>query len=1364
MSILRQDVTTPGKRLLPSKWTLKTATGESARVRGETIATFQIGGTSFKHRVLVANIEEEVILGMDMMTKLGCKLDLEENVIRINGEEIVLQRRTNNRPNVAQVVLDEDTVLPERCQKMVPACLEINTPDGQIVMLEPGTSDERLGRGIFVAKALIRTRKKIPIRVMNINDFPVTLKKGCHLGRILDVSSVIKQVCHTTTTPKKAPVELEILIQNACQELTDDQSQEVRSLIYRYQNVFEGSGGLLGRTNIVQHRIDTGDARPIRQAPRRLPLAKREEAEVIVQDMEQDKIIEPSDSPWTSPVVLVKKKDGTTRFCVDYRRLNDVTKKDSYPLPRIDDTLDTLAGCKVFSTLDLKSGYWQVELDPRDKEKTAFSTGTGLWQFNVMPFGLCNAPATFERLMENILRGLSWETCLVYLDDIIVLGKTFKDQLRNLEQVFQRLQGANLRLNPKKCNLFRSQVNYLGHVVSGDGIAVDPEKIRAVVEWPVPKDKHEIRSFLGLCTYYRRFVLGFADIAKPLTRLTEDKNSFVWDLSCRQAFEELKKRLVNAPILSYPRPEGKFVLDTDASNVGIGSVLSQIQDNQERVIGYFSKVLSKPERNYCVTRRELLAVVKSVENFRKYLYGRKFKLRTDHAALMWLLRFKNPEGQVARWIERLQEYDFDSEHRAGVNHNNADALSRRPCSEDCKHCSRMDDKSATVHRVTVNDERWEDSNIAADQRNDPDLQHLLEWQNTGHRPTWEQVASASPNVKSYWAQWDSIEMENGVLKRALEIGDGVSKKLQLLVPKIRVPEILKLLHSGTSGGHLGITKTLEKVRERFYWVNCKEDVKDWCRKCVVCATSNGPQKRRKAPMRQYNVGSPFERIAIDISGPFPTTDRGNKYILVAMDYFSKWVEAYAIPNQEAITVAETLVAELVSRFGVPLELHSDQGRNFESLVFQQMCDVMGIKKTRTTALHPQSDGMVERMNRTIGRHLAKVTSDHQRDWDRHLPLFLLAYRSAVHETTGQTPGSIVFGRELRLPCDLKFGCKPNEDLAGEDYVTDLRKRMDGIHERVRANIQEASNRMKERYDVKAEKGGFQTGDLVWLFDPRRRRGFSPKLQRSWDGPYEVLKRINDVIYKIKRKPCGKPRIVHFNRLCPYLGDNREEHPEQFVRACRVPTEQKTIEEFMRLTHIGRKIRHGVTSEVQQDLFELPVEYALAHCVARDHERPGGIAKVFRHKFGGLEESGFENLTVGRAVQLTSTKRPVFCLVTKESSREKSNYRVMWDSLVELRDCLLQSGVSKLGIPKMSGGPDGLDWKVIRSMIEELFQHTGIEVIVCCYHRRAGSGAKKTVPCYFFASSSCNKGSACRYLHSPASESVPGRNSFKGGAV
>ena len=461
--------------------------------------------------------------------------------------------------------------------------------------------------------------------------------------------------------PTELPHHLRDLYSRSANGLTSAEADQLYDLLFEFSDVFSEGSHDLGRTDFVQHQINTDVAAPIRQAPRRLPLARREEAASAVQEMYQQGVIEPSASPWSSPVVLVKKKDGGVRFCVDYRKLNEVTHKDSYPLPRIDDSIEALSGAKWFSTLDLKSGYWQVEMDEKDKEKTAFSIGSGLWQFTVMPFGLSNAPATFERLMEQVLAGLPFNTALIYLDDVLVAGRTFPDHISNLRIVLQRFRTASLKLNPKKCSLLQKQVKYLGHVVSGEGIAMDPEKVESIRSWPTPTTAKEIRSFVGLCSYYRRFIAGFSNLVQPLLKCAD--TAFTWTTEAEEVFHKLKTALTEAPILGYPNSEDEIVLDTDASLTGVGAVLSQLQDGQEKVIAYYSCSLNKAERNYCVTRRELLAVIKAVRRFHPYLYGRAFTLRTDHAALPWLLNFRCSEGQTARWLQELQQYNFKVEHQ-----------------------------------------------------------------------------------------------------------------------------------------------------------------------------------------------------------------------------------------------------------------------------------------------------------------------------------------------------------------------------------------------------------------------------------------------------------------------------------------------------------------------------------------------------------------------------------------------------------------------------------------------------------------------------------------------------------------------------
>lgn len=435
------------------------------------------------------------------------------------------------------------------------------------------------------------------------------------------------------------------------------------------------------------------------------------------------------------------------------------------------------------------------------------------------------------------------------------------------------------------------------------------------------------------------------------------------------------------------------------------------------------------------------------------------------------------------------------------------------------------------------DSYWDSTGFRQEQEDDADIGDLLQSKESGEeRPTWHDISHKGPNFKALWAQWKSLVVENGLLKRKWESADGRTTISQLIVPKTRVLEVLNMIHNGSSGGHLGVNKTLDQIRRRYYWVNCREDVEEWIRKCAVCGASKSPALKTRGKMKQYISGAPFERIAIDVAGPFPKTNDGNKYILVAIDYFSKWPEAYAIPNQEASTVAKVLVDNMFTRFGVPLEIHSDQGRNFESNVFKSICEVLGIKKTRTTPLHPQSDGMVERFNRTLEEHLSKVVEKQQRDWDRHLSLFLMAYRAAAHDSTGVTPAKIVFGRETRLPCDLIFGSPSSTTQDVSTYVGELKQQLMSLHELVRERLKIASDKMKTRYDLKANSAGFQENAKVWLYNPRRRKGVSPKLSPNWEGPYKVIKRINDVVYRIQQGPRSKMKVVHLERLKPYHGD------------------------------------------------------------------------------------------------------------------------------------------------------------------------------------------------------------------------------------
>ncbi|KAJ0050423.1 hypothetical protein NL108_003631 [Boleophthalmus pectinirostris] len=871
--------------------------------------------------------------------------------------------------------------------------------------------------------------------------------------------------------------------------LEADQQEALWQVLWEYKDIFALLEEEVGLTHLVQHEIDTGDAHPIKTRPRRLPLAHQAAADSAIDEMLRAGIIEPSDSPWASGVVMVNKKNSPRmRFCVDYRPLNSVTKKDSYPLPRIDESLDLVSGSSWFSSLDLRSGYWQVPLSPDARPKTAFCTGRGLWQFRVLSFGLCNAPATFERLMEKVLAAIPRQECLVYLDDILVHGSSFKTVLGSLRQVLDRISAAGLKLHPDKCCFMRRELEFLGHRIGGEGISTLEEKVQAVRDWPTPTSLRELKSFIGLASYYRRFVRGFSCIAAPLFCLQRKDSDFVWTPECDQAFVTLKKALTESPTLTPPDTTLPFVIDTDASDVGMGAVLSQVGPEGEKVVAYFSKTFNKAERRYCVTRRELLAIVRAIGHFRYYLCGLPFTVRTDHSALQWLMSFKEPEGQIARWLEELAPYDFKVVYRAGGRHANADAMSRRPCVPDsCRYCEK---REAREQELRAEERRGSlcsgDTPICkvaqvhdppewrAQQELDPDLQPVLQWVESGQKPQWSEVARFSLATKGLIEKFGALRMKEGVLQRAWKEPATGEERWQIVVPRALRDSVLRTCHGTTGAGHFGVSKTLRRLRQGFYWGQLRRDVEDFCRRCDLCAAYKGPPGQSHAKLQQFMVGAPMERVAVDIMGPFPRTDKGNHYVLAAMDYFTKWPEAFAIPDQEAETVADTLVEGMFSRFGVAEVIHSDQGRNFESAVFAAMCERMGMQKTRTTPLHPQSDGLVERFNRTLAKQLAIITAEHQRDWDMHLPLVLLAYRSSVQDSTLCTPAGLMVGRELRTPAEMLFGRPPDTPATppGPEYARRLQDRIETAHTFARDQLQKAGIRQKRNYDIRAKGKDF----------------------------------------------------------------------------------------------------------------------------------------------------------------------------------------------------------------------------------------------------------------------------------------------------
>lgn len=1114
---------------------LTMASGQSVFAKGPVLCEIEVGDKVIVETVYAMEMPDAGILGLPALRELGVKMTL-------GGIDLLAAVKRVRAPRVYRVLAVANTIIPSRSECLIAGQVK-QAVEGKTFVLE-SRNLQKPGDVLVARSVSTHTNNIFPLRVYNPTEKDIVVKKNQHLANaetavVLDGCEELP-VANDNNRVDELPEHLRTLYSETChkEQLSPTAQAGLRMLLVRHADLFARHDADFGRTHLAVHDINTGDAKPIRQPPRRVPLALQPEMEKELKRMLETGVIKPGQSPWASPVVLVRKKDGKIRFCVDYRRLNSVTVFDSYPLPRIDETIDSLSGARYFTTLDLLSGYWQIPLSESAKQKSAFTTRSGLWLFQVLPFGLCNAPSCFERFMESVLAGLQWTTCLVYIDDIIIFGKDEEEMLARMDEVFTRLKQAGLKVKPKKCRLFTRQAEFLGHIVSEAGMSVMPDKVSAIKDWPVPETVSELRSFLGTASYYRRFVRDFATIAAPLHKLTEKHTKWEWTKEQQDAFEVLKGAVSSAPVLKFPVKGAPYILDTDASNVGIGAVLSQVVDGKEMVLGYASRTLSKQERGYCVTRRELLAVVNYCKHFRPYLYGQPFTIRTDHSSLKWLLSFKEPEGQKARWLEQLSQYNYQIEHRPGKQHGNADGLSRRPC----KQCGMDNADGHTIKAITLA-QRWSNQDIQKAQRNDAELLLVIDALESQQMPDPDVTTAWPRAARQMLVDWDRLTLTDGVLRRRWFDKTGRETHQQTIVPRAFVREVVEMGHNNVIAGHFAERRTRLRIQEQYYWVGMSADIRHWIRACVTCcARRPRPTRHHHLPERQV-VAEPLSRVALDICGPLnPPTTAGNRYILVVTDYLTKWCEAYPMPDMKAETCANLLVKEFICRYGIMENLHSDQGVQWESETWQAMCRLLGIHKTRTSPYHPAGDGQCERMMRSLGDLLAKTANENPLDWDLRLPFALAAYRSSVHSATGETPNRLMLGREVRTPLTLLAPPAPGQE-ATVDWVADLHDNFEQAHKRA-VEAMQASYRVARPREERRQKGyKFNVNDLVYVLDVRKPRNVPPKLNANrWTGPWKVLQVISSCVYRVQKEGARRSIIVNVDRLEPYLLPDAQRFP------------------------------------------------------------------------------------------------------------------------------------------------------------------------------------------------------------------------------
>ena len=922
-------------------------------------------------------------------------------------------------------------------------------------------------------------------------------------------------------------------------DLTPKEIVILKKTICKYAKVFEKPTPQ-NPAKVVGHSVDTGQSKPINQVPYRAGFKERQVIEEHVNKMLDDGVISESKSPWASPVVLVSKKDGSIRFCVDYRKLNAVTMKDVYPIPRIDDSLNALGGMKYFSTFDLAQGYWQTPMEEDSKAKTAFTTHCGLYQFNVMPFGLCNAPATFQRSMDLVLAGIKWKSCLVYIDDIIVFSKTFEEHIAELEELFTRLNKFNLKLKASKCFFCKKSVEYLGHVVSKHGIQVDQKKVRAAQDLKPPQNVTEVKSFLGLTGYYRRFIRNYAKIAEPLTSLTRTtKSEFDWNEKCDEAFENLKAKLIEAPILRYPDFNRVFKIQTDASDAGLGAVLSQEFDDGEAAIVFASRTLHEGERKWSTREKEALAVIWACELFRPYIIGQKFIVETDHESLKWLLNSSNG-GRIARWNIRLQEFDMEIRHRKGKQNANADAFSRNPGVQEDRILDvdeTMNKFERQVNAVEVVIPKKPKKTVipsieefAKLQKEDLKVGRIVRYlecktiSQMDEQFTAEERQKLAHLSKFYGLRDDGILIHYQTFKR-----HGISRRVnQIVVPEKLIDTIMYYYHDNMLSAHPGIFRTQRNIQDRFYFDGMLWKIKRYVKRCLKCNQHKYSQPKSQGLMQIFASVKPFDVVGIDIVGPFKISNKGNKYILVMMDHFTRWVELRALPEVTAQAVCQALFDEIICRHGCPEKILSDQGQQFVGDVMKELCEKLGIKKIQTSPYHPQTNAHVERFNRYLVTAMRMYVDSTLKNWDEQLSAIAFAYRTGYNASTGDTPYYLIHGRNPKMPTDVELNYDSNGFLKDkEDLVVGLKRAIDAAREMQRGSIE----KNKRLYDGHQKEKIFAPGTLVMLYYPNK---LLNKLSKRCTGPYRVLKQLSPVTYEIEDLRGSERQIVHVQRIKEFM--------------------------------------------------------------------------------------------------------------------------------------------------------------------------------------------------------------------------------------
>ncbi len=1111
--------------------------------------------------LVVHSLNADFILGGDWCKTYGARIDYATNQVSIRscyGCTCVPYAKQIDHLSL-DLKLTHLITIPPREACTVQAKSELSSAD--TVYFQPDLNTQQ-DKSVVISPSLLQVQNYATyIKIYNPTQYNQTLPRNTLLGRISHTPANVESfsaltpnhasssfqaastVINSINTESQIATSSEF-IDTLLNHLTDPQEkQALSSILQQYGTLFDCS--IITQANTrVQHTINTGDHPPISSRPYPKTIQQRREIQAEIEKMLKNNQIRPSNSPWSSPVIIHKKKDGGIRFLVDYRKLNSVTKKDSFPQPTTEELLQRLGGHCFYSKFDLKSGYFQLPIHEQDKEKTAFITQDGLWEFNVLPQGVMNGPPTFQRTMHNLIGNGRWDYVMVYLDDILIFSRTLEQHMKHLKEILSLLSQAKFQVNPDKCTIAVREINFLSHTINEQGIKPNGDKIKVILDLPPPRTLKEANEFLGKINWYRKFIPNFAQIAAPLYKVTNKtkprRHEFHWGLEQQYAFDQFKHVLTTYPLfLEYPDLSTPFVLTTDASDIGIGGILRQDTPTGTKINYFKSRILTDTEQKYDTFEKEALAIYWCISELRSYIGDANFVVETDHKPLENFHLKQINNKRVMNWLFKLQDIIpqiITIKYRKGANNTAADYISRHFPSSSSHSNHDTPKLSAVVTRAQAkltDQSRSSDIPTSPPSPTSQTLSSNNQSSNQIHDFSWHRIRTEQTLDSS--TQHIIMKLQRTPQHQSLRFHDGMLFKIlhrngrQIAVPYIPsslISELLYTHHDHPLSGHFGLIRTWNNLKNKYYWPNMKHVISQYIKSCHKCSQFN--VSRQKPPGLLQPIEPPndvFQIIGMDWWGPTQTSLAGNRYVLVITDRLSNYVIARASPTNTAQDTARILMEELILIHGPPDKIITDQGLHFKNELLQAISILIGSKHVFSTTYHPQTNGQTERWNSTFSAQLAKYCNTDHNNWDIYLPSIVYAYNHGVHQTTGFTPYQLAFGRTPRNSFDpynssFRFS-KPS------DYYNQVLKYKQAALQQAKAQILHQQQSSKIRYDRNRSNPTYQVGDLVWT---KVLNGRS-KLTARYTGPARIVQVLTPVSF-IVRHDDGHQLQVHSTSLKP----------------------------------------------------------------------------------------------------------------------------------------------------------------------------------------------------------------------------------------